>query len=269
MIRRPSRRVLVPTPSGAQVPLGQLADLEFRKGPPSIKTENARPNAWIYVDLADVDVGSYVAEARKTLSETLELPAGYTLTWSGQYEYLERAARRLQLIVPIAFVLIFLLLYLNFRRVRDALLVIGVIPFALVGGVLLIWLLDYRFSVAVGAGFLALAGLSAETGVIMLLFLHQSRDRFRREGRLNTRSDLWTAVLEGATNRARPLLMTVASDVIGLLPIMWGVGTGSETMRRIAAPMVGGVISATLVTLFILPLLFANVYGRDLRNDSE
>jgi Cu(I)/Ag(I) efflux system membrane protein CusA/SilA len=236
------RRVLVPTPGGAQVPLDQLAQLEIRKGPPFIKTENARPNAWVYVDLDGVDVGTYVDSARRAVAERVALPSGYTLTWSGQYEYLERAA----------------------RRFSDTLLILGCVLLSLVGGVALLWLLDYDYSVAVGAGFLALAGLSAETGVIMLLFLNGARERFARAGRLRTRSDLWEAVVEGATFRARPLLMTVASDVIGLLPIMWGAGTGSETMRRIAAPVVGGVVSATLVTLLVLPVLFALVHGRGL-----
>jgi len=258
------RRVLVPSPSGAQIPLEQLATLRFEKGPPVVKTENARPNAWIYVDLEEIDVGTYVGEARKAVEAAVELPPGYTLQWSGQYEYLQRAQRRLALIVPIALGIIFVLLYLNFRRLSDVLLVLGCLPFALVGGLFLLFGLDYDFSVAVGAGFLALAGLSAETGVIMLLFLNQARDRALEAGTLGSIEDLCRATVEGATARARPLLMTVASDVIGLLPIMWGAGTGSETMRRIAAPMVGGVVTATLVTLVVLPVLFVLVHGRTL-----
>jgi len=258
------RRVLVSTPGGGQVPLEQLATLRFAKGPPAIKTENARPNAWVYVDLEGIDVGTYVKNAKKALDGELDLPPGYTLIWSGQFEYLERAQNRLALIVPLAVGIIFLLLYLNFRRLSDTLLVIGAIPFALVGGLYLLWALDYDFSVAVGAGFLALAGLTAETGVIMLLFLNQARDRALEAGSLRTVQDLWHATVEGATYRARPLLMTVASDVIGLLPIMWGAGTGSETMRRIAAPMVGGVLTATLVTLIVIPVLFVIVHGRGL-----
>ncbi len=172
-----------------------------------------------------------------------------------------RAAARLQLIVPVTLGIIFLLLYLNFRRLSDALLVLACLPFALIGGVWLIWALDYELSVAVGAGFLALAGLAAETGVIMLLFLRQATERTRSEGGLATREDLGRAVVEGAAQRVRPLLMTVASDVIGLMPIMWGAGTGSETMRRIAAPLVGGVLSATLVILFVLPVAYALLHG--------
>ena len=257
-------RVLVSTPTGAQVPLRQLARFELRKGPAAIKTENARPNAWIYIDLQGIDVGTYVARARRTLAENVPLPPGYTLLWSGQYEALARTSERMMLIAPATLGIIFVLLYMNFRRVGDTLMVIGCIPFALVGGVVLLWLLDYDLSAAVGAGFLALAGLAAETGVIMLLFLNQARDRYLSEGRLRTRGDLWDAIVEGATFRARPLLMTVASDVIGLLPIMWGAGTGSATMRRIAAPVVGGVVSATVVTLIVLPILFALVHGRRL-----
>ena len=263
------RRVLVPTPNGASVPLEQLASLEFTKGPPAIKTENARPNAWIYIDLQGIDVGTYVQNAKVELAERLELPPGYTLTWSGQFEYLERAQNRLALIVPLTLSIIFLLLYLNFRRLSDTFIVIGALPFAMVGGLFLLWFLDYDFSVAVGAGFLALAGLTAETGVIMLLFLNQARDRALESGGLNSVQDLWKTTVEGATFRARPLLMTVASDVIGLMPIMWGVGTGSETMRRIAAPMVGGVLTTTLVTLIVIPVLFVVVHGWRLPQESD
>jgi Cu(I)/Ag(I) efflux system membrane protein CusA/SilA len=262
------RRVLVPTPSGAQIPLEQLASLEFAKGPPAIKTENARPNALIYIDLDGVDVGTYVKNAKRVLEDQLELPPGYTLIWSGQFEYLERAANRLVLIVPLTLSIIFLLLYLNFRRLSDTLIVIAALPFAMVGGLFLLWWLEYDFSVAVGAGFLALAGLTAETGVIMLLFLNQARDRAMESGRLNSLQDLLKTTVEGATFRARPLLMTVASDVIGLMPIMWGVGTGSETMRRIAAPMVGGVLTTTLVTLIVIPVLFVMVHGWGLSRET-
>jgi len=255
------RRVLVPTPAGAQVPLEQLASLRFQKGPPAIKTENARPNAWIYVDLEGTDVGSYVQRAREAVRDRVDLPTGVTLHWSGQYEYMARAWKRLALIVPVTLGIIFVLLVLSFRRVSDALLVMGCLPFALVGGLFLLWALGYEFSVAVGAGFLALAGLTAETGVIMLLFLNHARERAIEAGTLRTVADLRRTILEGATDRARPLLMTVASDVIGLLPIMWGAGTGSEAMRRIATPMVGGVVTATLVTLIAIPVAYALVHG--------
>jgi Cu(I)/Ag(I) efflux system membrane protein CusA/SilA len=263
------RRVLVPTRVGAQVPLEQLGHFEIRKGPPSIKTENARPNALIYVDLEGIDVGSYVERARRAVDEAITLPPGYTVTWSGHYEYMERAAARLWIIVPIAVGIIFLLLYVNFRRLSDTLLILGCLPFGLVGGVWLMWILGYDYSVAAGAGFLALAGLTAETGVIMLLFLNQAATRFRKAHALATREDLWEAIAEGAAQRARPLLMTVASDVFGLLPIMWGAGTGSETMRRIAAPLVGGVTSATLVTLIVIPVAYAIIHGWGLPRRGE
>ncbi len=255
------RRVFVPTSSGARIPLEQLVTFSFAKGPSAIKTENARPNALVSIELEDIDIGTYVRNARKVLEERITLPPGYSLQWSGQYEYLERAQKRLTLIVPLTLGIIFLLLYLNFRKLSDTLIVIGGLPFAWVGGLLLLWALDYDFSVAVGAGFLALMGLTAETGVIMLLFLNQARERAIEAGTLETVQDLWRTIVEGATSRARPLLMTVASDVIGLLPIMWGTGTGSETMRRIAAPMVGGVLTATLVTLIVTPVLFTLVHG--------
>jgi Cu(I)/Ag(I) efflux system membrane protein CusA/SilA len=253
------KRVLVPTPTGAQVPLSQLAKLELRKGPPSIKSENARLNAWIYIDLDGVDVGTWVNRAKKTLAREFELPAGYSLIWSGQFEYMERAAERLRVVVPIALGLIFLLLYLNFQRLSDTLIVMLSLPFGLIGGVWLLWLLDYDLSVAVGVGFIALAGVSAELGVILLVFLEEAVSRFQREDRLHTKADLLAAVREGAGLRVRPIMMTVTSTIAGLLPIMWGSGTGSETMRRIAAPMVGGLISATVLTLVVIPVIFALV----------
>jgi Cu(I)/Ag(I) efflux system membrane protein CusA/SilA len=263
------RRVLVPTPTGAQIPLSQLAKLEIEKGPPAIKSENARPNAWIYVDLEGVDVGTWVDRARRTLSERLELPAGYSITWSGQYEYMERAAQRLQIVAPITLGIIFLLLYLNFRRLSDTIIVMLTLPFGLVGGVWLLWALDYDLSVAVGVGFIALAGVSAELGVILLVFLEEAVSRHQREGRLRTRADLTEAVREGAGLRVRPIMMTVVSTIAGLLPIMWGSGTGAETMRRIAAPMVGGLVSATLLTLIVIPVVFALVRGAALPEKVE
>jgi Cu(I)/Ag(I) efflux system membrane protein CusA/SilA len=263
------RRVLVPTPTGAQVPLSQIARLELRKGPPVIRSENARRNAWVYVDLEGVDVGTWVERARQTLARELEIPPGYTIGWSGQYEYMERAARRLRIVVPITLGLIFLLLYLNFRRLSDSLIVMLTLPFALVGGIWLLWILDYDVSVAVGVGFIALAGVSAELGVILLLFLQEAVSRFEREGRLRSRADLMAAVREGAGLRVRPILMTVVSTIAALLPIMWGSGTGSETMRRIAAPMVGGLVSATLLTLVVIPVVFAIVRGMRLPAEAE
>jgi Cu(I)/Ag(I) efflux system membrane protein CusA/SilA len=263
------RRVLVPTPTGAQIPLEQLARLELRKGPPSIKSENARLNAWIYVDLEGVDVGTYVANAKEALAQVLELPPGYTLVWSGQYEYMERAAKRLRVVVPVTIAIVFLLLYLNFRRLSDSLIVMLSLPFALVGGIWLMWLLDYEMSVAVGVGFIALVGVAAETGVVMLIFLEEAVARYRAEGRLRSRRDLAEAIFEGAVLRVRPKMMTVTAIMAGLLPIMWGSGTGSETMRRIAAPMVGGMVSATVLTLVVIPVVFEWVRGRGLPQEAS
>ena len=255
------RRVLVPTPTGAQIPLSQLAALEIKKGPPSIKSENARLNAWVYVDLDGVDIGTWVNRAKATLERQLRLPAGYSLAWSGQYEYMERAAQRLQIVAPLTLGLIFLLLFLNFRRLSDTLIVMLTLPFGLIGGVWLLWVLDYNLSVTVGVGFIALAGVSAELGVLLLVFLNEAVARFRRENRLHTRGDVLEAVREGAGLRVRPIMMTVTSTIAGLLPIMWGTGTGAETMRRIAAPMVGGLVSATVLTLVVIPVIFALVRG--------
>jgi Cu(I)/Ag(I) efflux system membrane protein CusA/SilA len=202
-----------------------------------------------------------VANAKQVLAREFTLPAGYSLSWSGQYEYMERAAERLRIVVPVALVIIFLLLYLNFRNVSDSLIVMLSLPFSLVGGVWLLWLLDYEMSVAVGVGFIALAGVAAETGVVMLIFLEEAVARYKREGRLNTRRDLEEAIFEGAVLRVRPKMMTVTAIMAGLLPIMWGSGAGSETMRRIAAPMVGGMVSATVLTLVVIPVVFEWVRG--------
>jgi Cu(I)/Ag(I) efflux system membrane protein CusA/SilA len=255
------RRVLVATPTGAQVPLEQLAELILRKGPPSIKSENARLNAWIYVDLEGIDVGTYVSRAREQLARELSLPAGYTVTWSGQYEYMERAAKRLQVVVPVTLAAIFLLLYLNFRRISDTLIVLLSVPLSLVGGVWLLWFLDYDISVAVGVGFIALAGVAAEIGVVLLVFLEEAVARYRREGRLRTRADLDAAVHEGTALRVRPILMTATTTAAALLPIMLGSGTGSETMRRIAAPMVGGMLSVLVLAFAVIPVVFSLVRG--------
>ncbi len=235
----------------------QLADIHIRKGPPGIKSENARLNAWIYVDISGIDVGTYVERAQQIVMEQIEVPAGYSLVWSGQYEYMQRAQERLRVVVPVTLGIIFLLLFLNFRNVGESLIVMLSLPFALVGGIWLMYLLDYNMSIAVGVGFIALAGVSAEIGVVMLTYLHQAFEERRREGRLRDRADLNQAVMEGAKLRLRPVMMTVCSTIGGLLPIMWGTGTGSEVMKRIAAPMVGGMISATVLALVALPVIYA------------
>ena len=250
------RQVLIPTPTGAQIPISQVARIKLSKGPPGIKSENARRTAWVYVDLTDTDVGTYVDVARQIVKERVSLPPGYSMVWSGQYEYMERAQQRLQIIVPFTLIIILMLLYLNFRRVTESLIVMLSLPFALIGGIWLMYWLDYDFSVAVGVGFIALAGVAAETGVLMLVYLEQAYKRWQNEGKLNTRADLMTAIVEGASERVRPIMMTVTSTVAGLLPIMWGVGTGSDVMQRIAAPMVGGMASAIILTLVVIPVVY-------------
>ena len=261
------RRVLVPTPSGAQIPMEQLADIVIRRGPPGIKSENARLNAWIYVDIKGVDLGTYVERAQQAVRDNVTMPAGYSIAWSGQYEFMQRAKERLSIVVPITLAIILLLLYLNFGNIIPSLVVMLSMPFALVGGIWLMYLLDYNMSIAVGVGFIALAGLAAETGVVMLTYLQQSVAEWREQDRLHSRSDLLAATLEGASMRVRPVLMTVASTIGGLLPIMWSTGTGSQVMKRIAAPMVGGLVSAIILTLLVIPVIFAMWQNWELRHE--
>jgi Cu(I)/Ag(I) efflux system membrane protein CusA/SilA len=254
----------VVAPTGATVRLADLADVAVVDGPAMIRSENARPSGWVYVDIEGRDLGSVVAEARRRVAERVTLPPGYTIAWSGQYEYWERAVERLRIVVPATVLVIVALLYLNFRRLADVVLVLGTLPFALVGGLWLLWALGYHMSVAVAVGFIALAGVAAETGVVMLLYLeHAWRDRLAR-GEV-TVTALREAIVEGALLRLRPKLMTVVTIMAGLLPIMVGRGTGSEVMRRIAAPMVGGMVSATLLTLLVIPSAFLLWHGRHRR----
>ena len=238
----------------------QHQDIRVEDGPPMIKSENARLNGWIFVDIEGVDLGTYVKEAKAVVSNNVDLPAGYSLNWSGQYEYMERAKERLAIVVPITLVTIILLLFLNFRNMAEVLIIMGTLPTALIGGVWLLYLLDYHMSVAVGVGFIALAGVAVEIGVVMLVYLKQAlaseKLKARKEQRSLVVSDLASAVTNGALMRVRPIMMTVAAIIAGLLPIMLGSGTGSEVMRRIAAPMVGGMISATLLTLALIPAIF-------------
>ena len=250
------KRVLVATPMGAQVPLMQLADFSIKKGPPGIKSENSRQTAWIYVDLKGVDLGSYVKMAKQVVDREVDLPTGYSMVWSGQFEYMEKARKTLNVIVPVTLMVIFLLLYLHFRNVTEATIVMASLPFALVGGVWLIYLLDYNISVAVVVGFIALAGLAAETGVVMLVYLDDVFEKHNNQGMMNSNEDLQAAIIEGAVERVRPKLMTVATTLIGLLPVMWGTETGSQVMKRIAAPMVGGLVSSAVLTLVIIPAVY-------------
>jgi Cu(I)/Ag(I) efflux system membrane protein CusA/SilA len=250
------RDLPVVTMRGETLTLGSIAQVEIADGPPMIKSENARPNGWIYVDIRDRDLGGYVADARKAVAEQVQLPAGYSVAWSGQFEYLERATKRLRLVVPFTLAIIFLLLYLTFRSAASAALIMATLPFALVGGLWLIYGLGHHLSVASGVGFIALAGVAAEFGVIMLIYLdHAIRDR-AEQGRLQTRDDLRDAIVEGAVLRVRPKAMTVAVIIAGLLPLFVGSGSGSEVMQRIAAPMVGGMITAPLLSMIVIPAAY-------------
>lgn len=254
----PEQLVLLPviTPSGQRIALGDVASVYLEDGPAGIKSENARLNGWSYVDIENVDVGSYVANARAVVAEQLELPPGYSLVWSGQYEYMERAKARLAYVVPLTLAIIVILLYLNFRNFSQVLILMGALPLALVGSVWLMYLLDYSYSIAVGVGMIALAGVAVETGVIMLVYLDQAWQRLLADRGELTVENLEHAVWQGAGLRVRPVLMTATATIVGLLPILWGSGTGSEVMSRLAAPMVGGMLSAVLLTLLVLPVIY-------------
>ena len=263
---RIAREVLVPTMDGAMIPLGQVAKVSIVKGAPGIRTENALLSAYIYVDIRERDIGGYVAEAQRAVAEKVKFPPGYYVAWSGQFEYMERAIAKMKVVIPLTLLTIFLLLYLNFRRLTETLIVMLSVPFALVGGVWLMWLLGYNLSVAVAVGFIALAGVAAETGVVMLIYLDHAwaaaQQKSVAAGRRAGPAELYAAVMEGAVERVRPKMMTVVAIMAGLLPIMWGTGTGSEVMRRIAAPMVGGMISSTILTLIVIPAIYALVKER-------
>ena len=263
-------RVLVPTPSGAQIPLGQLANIEMRRGAPVIKSEGARPNAWVYVDIKTSDVGGFVHEAKRVVSEQLDIPAGYAISWSGQFEYMERASARLKVVVPLTLFMIFILLYLNFGNVAAPAVVMLSVPFALVGGFWLVFWYGFNLSVAVAVGFIALAGVAVETGVLVLTFIEEKVAERRKEvsdaferGEVGSpglsKEDILNAVHEGTSRRVRPVVMTATSTIVGLLPIMLSSGTGSDVMRRIAAPMVGGMLTSTLLCLLILPVIYTYV----------
>ncbi len=275
-----AKDVLVPMPAGGAVPLGEVAKVAPSRGPTSIRTENGQLAVYIYVDIRDRDLGGYVADAQKAVTASVQFPPGSYVVWSGQFEYLERATARLKIVVPVTLLIIFLLLYLNFRSVTDTMIVMLSLPFALVGGIWLMWWLGFNLSVAVVVGFIALAGVAAETGVVMLIYLNQAlaeiKARREVEGRTLTQADLYEAVMEGAVERVRPKMMTVVAIMAGLLPIMWSTGTGSEIMQRIAVPMIGGMISSTLLTLIVIPAIYGMMRGvrlstpvaRDLEEDS-
>jgi Cu(I)/Ag(I) efflux system membrane protein CusA/SilA len=258
--------VLVPMPGGGAVPLGEVATVAPGRGPTSIRTENGQLAAYIYVDIRDRDIGGYVADAQQAVKASIQFPPGAYVVWSGQFEYLERATARLKIVVPVTLMIIFLLLYLNFRSLTETMIVMLSLPFGLVGGIWLMWALGFNLSVAVVVGFIALAGVAAETGVVMLIYLNQALAETKRrcatEGRVLTRADLYDAIMEGAVERVRPKMMTVVAIMAGLLPIMWSTGTGSEIMQRIAVPMIGGMISSTLLTLIVIPAIYGLVKDR-------
>lgn len=263
------RRVLVPTPSGAQVPLTQLADISIKKGPAGIKSENSKRSAWVFVDIKGMDLGTYVKQARELVNTSIELPSGYSLVWSGQYEYMEKARKTLNIIVPATLLVIFILLFIHFNNIIEVIIVMASLPFALLGGFWLIYLLGYNMSVAVGVGFIALAGLATETGIVMLVYLDEVFKRKKNENQMNTAADLHAAIVEGAVDRVRPKIMTVATTLIGLLPVMYGSGAGSQIMKRIAAPMVGGLVSSTIMTLIIIPVVYDLWKTREINNKKK
>jgi Cu(I)/Ag(I) efflux system membrane protein CusA/SilA len=254
----PEQLALLPivTPAGARLALGDVADIRIESGPPGIKSENARTNGWTFVDIEGVDLGRYVQRARETVAGRVELPPGYSLSWSGQFEYMERAKQRLAYVVPLTLAIIVVLLYLAFRRWEPVVILVASLPLALVGSFWLLYLMDYNLSVAVGVGMIALAGVAVETGVIMLVYLEQASKAATADASSGDWHALETAILDGASKRVRPVVMTASATVAGLLPILVGSGTGSEIMSRLAAPMVGGMISAVLLTLLVLPVIY-------------
>jgi Cu(I)/Ag(I) efflux system membrane protein CusA/SilA len=259
------RRVLVPVMDGAQVPLGQLADIQLTAGPSMIKNEEGQLVGYVTVDMAGRDIGGYVEEAKRVVTQKVKLPQGYTLIWSGQYEYLQRAKERLIYVVPLTLLIIFVLLYFNFQSVAKTLIVLLSVPFALVGGIWLLYLLNYNLSVAVWVGIIALAGVAAETGVVMIVYLDEVYERKRQEGSITSQKDLYEAVIEGAVQRVRPKMMTVAAIIAGLLPIMWSHGAGADVMKRIAAPMIGGMVTSTILTLVVIPAIYTLWRGREVK----
>jgi Cu(I)/Ag(I) efflux system membrane protein CusA/SilA len=268
-----AREVLIDSPTGAAIPLGQLAKIELTQGPSTIRTENALLALYIYVDIRGRDLGGYVAEAKRAVEQQVQFPSGYFAQWSGQFEYLERAKDRLTIVVPVTLLIIFLLLYLNFRRLTETMIVMLSLPFSLVGGFWLMYWMGFNMSVAVAVGFIALAGVAAETGVVMLIYLDNAlkevTDHCYAEGRSVTRRGLYAAIIEGAVERVRPKMMTVVAIMAGLLPILWSHGTGSEVMQRIAVPMIGGMVSSTILTLIVIPAVYALAKGIGLERESR
>ncbi len=258
-------RVLVPIPSGGNIPLSEVADLQIKKGPPVIKSENARPNAWVYIDLKNIDVGTYVEKAKKIIDENVELPAGYSLIWSGQYEYMERSSKRLAMVVPLTLLVVIFLLYLNTKSMIKTGIVLVALPFSLVGAIWYLFLADFNFSVAVWVGIIALLGVSAEMGVVMLLYLDISFKKFLNNKWIKSANDLKNAIFDGAVQRIRPMMMTTMTTMLGLFPIIIGSGIGSDVMKRIAAPMVGGIIVSFVLILTLFPAIFYIIKKREVK----
>jgi len=262
-------RMLIATPMDGNVPLGQVAIIKFSKGAGMIKSENARPTTWVYIDLKGTDIGTFVETARRKIENEITLPTGYSLVWSGQYESMQSVAKKMKLIIPLTLFIVAFLLYIHFRNVGNCLIVLLSLPFALVGGIWYFYMLGYNSSVAVMVGFIALAGLAAETGVVMLVYLDEALERYKSQGKLNNADDLKSAVMEGAVDRVRPKLMTVATTMLALVPIMFGHETGSEVMQRIAAPMIGGLTSSTILTLIVVPVLYYAIKMRTLITEKK
>jgi Cu(I)/Ag(I) efflux system membrane protein CusA/SilA len=260
------KRVLIPTPSGAQIPLEQVAKIVISKGPPSITDEEGSLSGLVSVAVSGRDLRGYVEDAQRMVRQHVSLPAGYSLQWTGQYEHLVRAEERLKLVLPVTLAVILLLLYLNFRSMAKSLIVLLSVPFAAIGAIWFLYLLGYNLSVAVWVGIIALAGVAAETGVVMLVYLDEAYERRAREGTMRTAQDLRDAIMDGAVQRVRPKMMTVAAIMGGLLPIMWTTGTGADVMKRIAAPMIGGMVTSTILTLLVIPVLYALWRWREVKH---
>lgn len=257
-------RILIPTPTGAQVPMSLLADLNFNTGPPQIRNENGQKVGYVFVDVEGKDYEGYVNNARELIEREVNLPPGYFIEWAGQYEYLQRVKNKLKIVVPLTIVIVFLLLFINFKSIAKTLIVLLSVPFALVGSIWFLYFLGFNLSVAVWVGMIALAGLAAQTGVVMIIYLDESYEKWQRNGLLKSQADLHDSIIDGAVQRVRPKMMTVMSTMLGLLPLMWSLGTGADVMKRIAAPMVGGLITSTLLTLLIIPIVYSLWRGRSL-----
>jgi Cu(I)/Ag(I) efflux system membrane protein CusA/SilA len=261
-------RVLVPTLTGAQIPLGQLVELKVSTGTTMVRSDEGELAGYVYIDVTDRDIGSYVNDLKRLVAEKVPVPPGYHLVWSGQYEYMERAKERLKIVIPLTLLIVFVLLYFNTAHVGKVFMVLLAVPFSLIGAFWFVYLLGYHLSVAVWVGIIALAGVDAETGVIMLLYLDTAFEKWKSQGRMRHPGDLREAIGEGAVKRIRPKMMTVMAIIMGLLPIMWSQGAGADVMKRIAAPMIGGIITSFVLELLIYPVIFEIWKGRELRKSA-